>query len=280
MMRELMEIIERNIPGEAYNGRTQKGELGMERYTGKSVLKGIAIGRIYWYRKQQYQVVRTEVSDKEAEKGRFADAVKTAKEQLAALYEETLTRVGEDHAMIFDIHKMMLEDDDYLDAVQTVIEERSATAEYAVATIRQEFAATFAAMENAYMRARAADVQDVSHRLVNILTGTTQPPILEGRPAILAADDLTPSEMMELDRERLLGFITRDPSPDSHAAILARTMGIPALMGVDFDDSWEGRLAALDGCGHCVYVDPTTELLDVILRKQRDSLERETLLQT
>ena len=252
----------------------------MKTTIGISILNRIAIGPLHIYHRTEPAVSICSSLTCAGELDRFESARLTAMDQLEAIYQQALGAVGSTYAVIFQIHQMMLEDDDYLDAVQTVIEERSATAEYAVATIRQEFAATFAAMENAYMRARAADVQDVSHRLVNILTGTTQPPILEGRPAILAADDLTPSEMMELDRERLLGFITRDPSPDSHAAILARTMGIPALMGVDFDDSWEGRLAALDGCGHCVYVDPTTELLDVILRKQRDSLERETLLQT
>lgn len=239
----------------------------MKTTIGISTMNRIAIGPLHIYHRTEPTLSIRSSLTCAGELARFESAQLTAIDQLETIYQQALETVGPTYAVIFQIHQMMLEDDDYLDAVQAIIEERGATAEYAVSAVREELTATFAAMENAYMRARAADVQDFSHRLVNILTATAHPPILEGKPAILATDNLTPSEMMELDRERLLGFITRDSSPDSHAAILARTMGIPALMGVDFDDSWEGRLAALDGCSHCIYIDPTAELLDAILRK-------------
>ncbi len=269
MMRELMEIIERNIPGEAYNGRTQKGELGMERYTGKSVLKGIAIGRIYWYRKQQYQAVRTEVSDKEAEKGRFADAVETAKEQLAALYEETLTSVGEDHAMIFDIHKMMLEDDDYLDAVNEVLEE-GLNAEYAVEIAQNQFAEMFASMDDEYMKARAADIKDISQRVIRILAGVPEDRILADEPVIVAADDLTPSETVKMDKKKILAFVTVRGSSNSHTAILARSMNLPALVntGMEAGEELNGKIGVVDGFRGEFLVEPEQELLDEMIRRK------------
>ncbi len=241
----------------------------MERYTGKSVLKGIAIGRIYWYRKQQYQVVRTEVSDKEAEKKRFADAVETAKQQLAALYEETLTRVGEDHAMIFDIHKMMLEDDDYLDAVNEVLEE-GLNAEYAVERAQNQFAEMFASMDDEYMKARASDIKDISQRVIRILAGVPEDGILADEPVIVAADDLTPSETVKMDKNKILAFVTVRGSSNSHTAILARSMNLPALVntGMEAGEELNGKIGVVDGFQGEFLVEPEQELLDEMIHRK------------
>ncbi len=241
----------------------------MERYTGKSVLKGIAIGRIYWYRKQHYQVVRTEVPDKEAEKRRFADAVETAKVQLAALYEETLTRVGEDHAMIFDIHKMMLEDDDYLDAVNEVLEE-GLNAEYAVETAQNQFAEMFASMEDEYMKARAADIKDISRRVIRILAGVPEDGILSEEPVIVVADDLTPSETVKMNKNKILAFVTVRGSSNSHTAILARSMNLPALVntGMEAGEELNGKIGVVDGFHGEFLVEPEQELLDEMIHRK------------
>ena len=166
-----------------------------------------------------------------------------------------------------------------MDAVKSIIETQGATAEYAVSTTGENFAAAFAAMEDSYMQARSADVKDISRRVVNILTGSEQGDMQGEEPAILVADDLTPSETVQLDKSKLLGFITRHGSSNSHTAILARTMNIPALIGVDFDESWDGRPAVLDGYNHCVYIDPAPELLSAMEAKHRSDLEQEALLQ-
>lgn len=244
---------------------------------GTSISDNIAIGPLRVYRRAEPTFSASSGLTPAGELVRLESARLAALEQLETLYRHALDAAGPKNAAIFRIHQMMLEDDDYLDAVRTVIHERGATAEYAVAAIRQQFADTFAAMKDDYMRARAADVQDVSLRLVNLLTRFVQPPIPGDIPAILAADDLTPSEAIELGRSRLLGFITRDPFTHSHAAILARAMGIPALVGVDFDESWDGRLSILDGRGRCLYVDPTAELLDAMTRRLNGT--RQPLLQ-
>lgn len=249
----------------------------MKTAIGISICDSAAIGPLRVYRRTEPTFSADSNLTPAGELARLEAARLTALEQLETLYRQALEAVGPKNAAIFQIHQMMLEDDDYLDAVRAVVNERGATAEYAVAAIRQRFADTFAAMKDDYMRARAADVQDVSLRLVNVLTGFVRPPILGDKPAILAADDLTPSEMMELARGRLLGFITREPFTDSHAAILARAMGIPALVGVDFDESWDGRLSILDGRGRRVYVDPTAELLDAMTRRLNG--KRQPLLQ-
>ena len=175
---------------------------------------------------------------------------------------------------------MMLEDEDYLDAVKGILETQNATAEYAVIATGENFSAMFAAMDDAYMQARAVDVKDISQRVGNILSGRAEDSLLGDDPVILVADDLTPSETVQLDKTKLLGFITRHGSSNSHTAILARTMNIPALIGVDFDDSWDGRLAVVDGYNHCVYIDPAADLLVTMEEKQKNDFKREALLQT
>ena len=247
--------------------------------TGTSIFKGIAIGRLRICRKETAEASPTSTLTPQAEFARFQTAQKAAQEQLGQLYEKALGEVGEDNAAIFEIHQMMLEDEDYVDAVKGILDSQGATAEYAVTATGENFAAAFAAMEDPYMQARSADVKDISRRVVNILTGTGAGAVQGDEPAILMADDLTPSETVQMDKSKLLGFITRGGSANSHTAILARTMGIPALIGVDFDESWDGQLAILDGYNHCVYVDPAPELLSAMEAKRRADLEQEALLQ-
>lgn len=251
----------------------------MQVATGKSILGGVAIGPLRVYRKEETQTAAASALTAEEELARFDAAREKAKEQLRALYDKALEEVGEENAAIFEIHEMMLEDDDYIDAVRSIVENQAATAEYAVATTGDNFAAAFADMEDAYMKARATDVRDVSGRVVNILSGAEEQDALGDEPAILVADDLTPSETVQMDKSKLLGFITRYGSANSHTAILARTMNIPALIGVDYDESWDGKLAVLDGYNHCVYVDPAPELLGAMEDKRKDDLKQEALLQ-
>ena len=251
----------------------------MQVATGKSILGGVAIGPLRVYRKEETQTAAASALTAEEELARFDAAREKAKEQLRALYDKALEEVGEENAAIFEIHEMMLEDDDYIDAVRSIVENQGATAEYAVATTGDNFAAAFADMEDAYMKARATDVRDVSGRVVNILSGAEEQDALGDEPAILVADDLTPSETVQMDKSKLLGFITRYGSANSHTAILARTMNIPALIGVDFDDSWDGKLAIIDGYNHCVYVDPASELLNTMEEKRQADLKQESLLQ-
>ena len=252
----------------------------MEVATGKSILNGIAIGKLRIYRKAAAASENGAAASPEAEWERFEQARVQAQEQLAALYEKALEEVGEENAAIFEIHQMMLEDEDYLDAVKGILETQNATAEYAVIATGENFSAMFAAMDDAYMQARAVDVKDISQRVGNILSGRAEDSLLGDEPVILVADDLTPSETVQLDKSKLLGFITRHGSSNSHTAILARTMNIPALIGVDFDDSWDGRPAVLDGYNHCVYIDPAADLLATMEEKQKNDFKREALLQT
>ena len=251
----------------------------MQTFHGKSILKRIAIGPIRIYHKAEQEIVRTSQRTPAEEWSRADAACAEAQAQLDVLYDHALETVGEENAAIFEIHQMMLEDDDYLDAIKARIEDEGMTAEYAVSVTGDEFSEAFASMEDAYMKARAADVKDISHRVVNILTGHEEQSILGDEPAILVADDLTPSETVQLDKSKLLGFVTRYGSANSHTAILARTMNVPALVGVDFADDWDGRMAVLDGFEGCVYIDPEEELLADRQKKLAKILEQDALLQ-
>ena len=211
-------------------------------------------------------------------KSKCQAAQKAAQEQLGQLYEKALDEVGEDNAAIFEIHQMMLEDEDFLDAVKSVIRTQGGSAEHAVQVTGENFTAAFAAMDNTYMQARAVDVQDITHRLLTVLTGGDEEPDWDG-PYILLADDLTPSETVQLDKGKLLGFVTRKGSANSHTAILARTMGIPALIGVEVDRNWDGHMAVLDGYNQCLYVDPAADLLSTMEAKRRSDAEQASLLQ-
>ena len=251
----------------------------MQVFTGKSILNGIAIGCVQIYRRIKQEISAASTLTGEQEWARFEAARAKAQEQLSALYEKALAEVGEDNAAIFEVHQMILEDEDYTDAIRDIVKRQNATAEYAVSTTGENFAAMFAAMEDAYMQARAADVKDISERIVNILSGQGDSGALGEEPVILAADDLTPSETVQLDKSKLLGFITRHGSSNSHTAILARTMNIPALIGVDFDEGWDGKLAVLDGYNHCVYLEPAPELLAAMEKKRDNDRKQATLLQ-
>ena len=221
----------------------------MQTYHGKSVFGGVAIGKICVYQKGEQTVKRTHIADTEQEKKRFDTAVQTAIEQLGELYEKAVKEVGEDHAAIFEIHQMMLEDDDYLDAARHIIETQHVNAEYAVAVTGDNFAQMFADMDDEYMRGRAADVKDISERLVRVLSGNAGTGIHTEEPVIIVADDLAPSETVQLEKDKVLAFVTVHGSVNSHTAILARTMSIPALIGtkLPLDETIDGKLAAVDG---------------------------------
>ena len=250
----------------------------MKVATGKSILNGIAIGTIRCLRRQAVQAAVSSTLTPEEERKRFEQARRQAQAQLKALYDNAVSEVGEENAAIFDIHSMMLDDEDYLDAVRCIIDTQGATAEHAVHTTGENFAAAFAAMDDTYMQARAVDVRDISRRVVHILAGVQEEQQWD-QPFILMADDLTPSQTVQLDKSLLLGFVTRHGSSNSHTAILARTMGIPALIGVEIDESWDGQPAVLDGYNHCLYIDPTDDLLTSMEAKRRADAEQASLLQ-
>lgn len=254
----------------------------MQVYNGKSVFGGIAIGRIYVYGKGEKQVKRERTQDPEAEIKRYREATGTAIEQLSGLYEKALQEVGESGAAIFEIHQMMLEDDDYRDSIENIITTQSVNAEYAVAQTADNFASMFASMEDDYMRGRAADVKDISERLLAILQGTQEQGIRAKEPVIIVADDLAPSETIQLDKDMVLSFVTAHGSLNSHTAILARTMGIPALVDarLPLDETVDGMLGIVDGAGGMIYIDPDEDTLTRMQKAREEEQEKKELLQT
>lgn len=259
-------------------GLIQPGE-SMQELKGKSVFGGIAIGRISVYNKDESTVKRVKIEDTAAEVKRFEEAKETAKEQLQALYEKALVEVGEVNAMIFDVHQMMLDDLDYVEAITHMIENQGINAEYAVATTGDNFSNMFAAMDDDYMKARAADVKDISNRVVKILQGKKDSVLDGDEPVILLADDLAPSETVQLDKSKVLAFVTRHGSTNSHTAILARTMNIPALIGVKFEENVDGKFAIVDGYNGSVYVEPTDDVVKEYESKKQEAEEKKHLLQ-
>ena len=251
---------------------------------GKSVLKGIAIGKIYLYEKQEYVLEQKQVADAEAEVARFEAAKETAIGQLDDLYEKALAEAGEEQAMIFDVHKMMLDDGDYLDAITGLIRSEKVNAEYAVHTTGEQFAAVFASMDDDYMKARSADVTDISGRVIRILAGIGDGSIASEEPVILLADDLTPSETVSLDKSKILAFVTRNGSANSHTAILARSMNIPALVQTDVEllKEYHGMDAVVDGLDGKLYLDPEEAVLAELVQKKeacgRERAELEKLI--
>ena len=250
----------------------------MEALNGKSVFGGIAIGKIKIFDKGESVVKRTRVEDIQAEITRFEDAKETAKEQLGALYDKALIEVGEVNAVIFEVHQMMLDDLDYVEAIRHMIEGQNVNAEFAVATVGDNFAEMFAAMDDDYMKARAADVKDISDRVVAILQGKQDIGVLSDEPVIIVADDLAPSETVLLDKSMVLAFVTRHGSTNSHTAILARTMNIPALIGIDYSDDMDGKQAIVNGYDGIFYVDPEASVLKEFQEKQKDDLDKKRLL--
>lgn len=249
----------------------------MEIIQGKAIFGGIAIGPISFFAKEQKQVKRTKVEDTEAEIARYEAALATAIEQLGALYEKALKEVGESEAQIFEVHQMMLEDDDYNDSVKNIISSQGLNAEFAVATTGDNFSTMFAAMDDEYFQARAVDVKDISERIINILMGIGEAKVSD-EPSIIVAEDLAPSETVQMDKSKLLGFVTRLGSSNSHTAILARTMNIPALIQVDIKEEWNGKQAIIDGFSGKFIIEPEADVLEEYQKKQAEQQERRRLL--
>ncbi len=246
---------------------------------GKSVFGGVAMGRLSIYKKNDQVVKRTRVSDTEAEVRRYENASEKAKEQLAALYDKALKEVGESSAAIFEVHQMMLDDLDYQESVTNMIRTQGINAEYALAVTGDNFSEMFAAMDDDYMKARAADVKDISNRVISVLQGIQDTELDSEEPVILVAEDLAPSETVQLDKSLLLSFVTRFGSTNSHTAILARTMNIPALIGVDFSEDIDGHFGIVDGFEGTLYVDPDEETIEKYRKKQEEEKEKARLLQ-
>ena len=253
----------------------------MNKYTGKSVFGGIAIGKIMVYEKGEHQVKRVKITDAEAEKNRYYEAVEIAFKQLGELHDKALREVGEANAAIFEIHQMMLEDDDYKESVEHIIESQMVNAEYAIAQTGDNFSQMFAAMDDEYMRGRAADVKDITERLLGILSGNTGSGVDADEPVIMVAEDLAPSETVQMDKSKILSFVTQKGSVNSHTAILARTMGIPALIGSDIviDESLNGKFGVVDGTNGVVYIEPDEATLSAMQEEQRKDNEKKALLQ-
>ena len=254
----------------------------MEVYQGKSVFGGIAIGRISVHKKDEQQVKRVRIEDSEQEILRYRQAKQTAMEQLQGLYRKALKEVGEANAAIFEIHQMMLEDDDYNESVENIIRMQQVNAEYAVASTGDNFAQMFSAMDDDYMRARSADVKDISERVLSVLGGRATGIDASGEPVIIVADDLAPSETVQLNKDLVLSFVTVHGSVNSHTAILARTMSIPALIGtaIPLTDDIDGKVGIVDGKNGCIYVDPDEDTLGRMQQLKLEEQEKKELLQT
>ena len=254
----------------------------MQVYSGKSVFGGIAIGKISVYRKNEQQLKRVRTEDTKGELARYEAAKAAAIEQLQELYQKALKEVGEANAAIFEIHQMMLDDGDYNESVENIIETQKINAEYAVAVTGDNFAQMFRAMDDDYMRERAADVKDVSERVLSILNGGQKGKVVTDEPVIIVADDLAPSETVQLEKDMVLSFVTVHGSVNSHTAILARTMAIPALIGTEelpLDDTVDGKLAVVDGLNGKIYVEPDAQTLEEMKKRRQAELEKKELLQ-
>ena len=254
----------------------------MQIYNGKSVFGGIAIGKISVYQKKKQQVKRVKIDDPEQEMARYEKAKAEGIKQLQGLYDKALREVGEANAAIFEVHQMMMEDDGYNESVENIIRSQGVNAEYAVATTGDNYAQMFSAMDDDYMRERAADVRDISERLLNILNGEETGAVDADEPKIIVAEDLAPSETVQLDKDKVLSFVTVKGSLNSHTAILARTMAIPALVNtsVSLESEMDGRLGIVDGADGTFYVDPDEETLAEMKKRQEEDLSRKQLLLT
>ena len=254
---------------------------GMKKYTGKSVYKGIAMGPLSVLKKTDDQVKRSKIEDPEAEIVRVTDAIGASKAQLQKLYDKALKEVGEANAAIFEVHQMMLEDDDYLDAIHNMIRTENVNGEYAVAVTGDNFSEMFANMDDDYMKARSADVKDISNRLIRNLNGSADADMGSDVPSIIVADDLSPSETVQMDKSKILAFVTVHGSTNSHTAILARMMNIPALIGVpmNLDELSNGMLAVVDGFKSEVTFEPDEAMqteTEKRIKEEREKLEKYT----
>ena len=266
------EFSETKISGKKFSGK---------KFSGKTVYNGITMGKVMVLQKDQEQIRRTRIEDSEHECGRVQGAVNASKQQLAALYDKAVKEVGESSAAIFEVHQMMLEDEDYLDAIYHIIRTEMVNAEYAVAITGDNFVAMFAGMEDEYMQARAADVKDISARVVRNLSGQGGVDFSAMEPSIIVADDLTPSETVQMDKKKILAFVTVHGSTNSHTAILARMMNIPALIGVKMDLSMiqTGMTAIVDGAAGEVIFEPTEFQCSEAEKKIQNEREKLRLLQ-
>lgn len=249
-----------------------------EKYTGKSIFKGVAIGRIMIYGKKEQPVKREKIEDTDAEVRRYEAAKEKAIADLGELYEDAVKKVGKDNAEIFNVHAMLLQDDDFNDSIHNMIESQKVNAEYAAAVTGENFSKMFAEMDDDYFKARSADMKDIAERLVKVLSGREDKTVFD-QPVIIAADDLMPSETVQLDKDKVIAFVTRYGSSNSHTAILARTMNIPALINIPVDPSWDGQMAILDGHTGTLYLDPEASTLAEEQKKLDQDLEQRRLLQ-
>ena len=252
----------------------------MEKFNGKKVFSGIAIGKVKLLVKAENQVVRKRIEDPAAEIARYEAAKQTAIEQLHKLYKKALKEVGEVNAQIFDVHAMMLEDGDYNDSVHNLIESQSVNAEYAVGVTGDNFAEVFANMDDEYFKARSIDMKDISERVINVLCGNDMGSDLGDEPVIIVAKDLAPSETVQMDKSKLLAFVTQLGSTNSHTAILARTMGIPALIGVEIKEEWNGKQAIVDGYTGTLIIEPDEAALAEYKKKAEEDAKQKELLLT
>ena len=260
----------------------ERGNMALEKFTGKGVYGAVAIGRISIFKKPEALVKRVRIDDTKAEKERVVAAKAAAARQLSEIHEKALKEVGEAHAQIFEIHLMMLDDEDYNESIENIIDTQSVNAEYAVAVTSDNFAQMFSSMDDAYMQARAADVRDISNRIIANLTGNIQDSEKSGAKTIICASDLAPSETVSLDKDSVLAFVTAHGSANSHTAILARNMNIPAVIGVG--DSFlssisEGAEAIVDGYTGEIIIEPDEKTKALYLEKQRRDEEQKRLLQ-
>ena len=253
----------------------------MQRFQGKSVYKGIAMRPVVVLKKNDYQVKRTRIEDPESEAKRVTEAVEKSQDQLGRLYDKAVKEVGEASAAIFEVHQMMLEDEDYLEAIQNMIQTEQVNAEYAVAVTGDNFAEMFAAMDDDYMKARSADIRDISERLVRNLSGQEDTDLSSIEPSVIVADDLSPSETVQMDKDKILAFVTVHGSTNSHTAILARMMNIPALIGVEMnlDELKTGMTAVVDGFQGQVIFEPDEEIKAETLTRMKEEEEKLKLLQ-
>lgn len=254
----------------------------MQVYHGKSVFGGIAIGKISVFSKKEHRIVRVKIRDIDAELARFEVAKQTVLTQLAALYEKACREVGEANAAIFEVHQMMLEDDDFIDSVKNIITTQQVNAEYAVGLTADNFANMFSAMDDEYMRGRAVDVKDISERLISILKGSKEGGVSAEEPVIVLAEDLAPSETVQMDKDKILSFVTVHGSVNSHTAILARTMGIPALVdtGLTLTEDMDGKESIVDGFDGVIYIEPDEETYERLLKRKKEEDEKKEFLLT
>lgn len=254
----------------------------MQVYHGKSVFGGVAIGKLWVFSKKEHQVVRVKVQDCEKELARYEEAKKEAIEQLQVLYEKACKEVGEANAAIFEIHQMMLEDEDYADSIKNIVTSQKVNLEYAIGVTADNFSNMFASMDDEYMKARAADVKDISERLLSILKGNNNGEIKTDEPVIVLADDLAPSETVQMDKNKILSFVTVHGSVNSHTAILARTMSIPALVdaSLTLSDELNGKEAIVDGFTGDIYIEPDEETKTRMHKKKEEEEEKKKLLLT